>query len=342
MSDETQRQPLPYGWVPVTLAAPFAPRDGAGALVYRGKMWLIGGWNPLEKDRAFFPRTCNNEVWNSVDGRDWTLVKPGTFGTSAFDPVNDWEGRHTAGYAVFRDRLWIVCGDANQKHYQPDIWNSIDGRTWTRVNAGREPPWMPRVLQHTVVFNDAIWVMGGQTLTKFAPDNTPERFYNDIWRSEDGVKWERIEPVGEMWNPRGMIGGAAVLNGRMWLLGGGTYNTPMTPTRKYFNDVWSTSDGVHWTCHTRSAPWLPRSYHDVAVFDGKLWILEGAYPRAGERACNQNDVWYSADGVTWTELPGTPWKPRHAASVFVHRDALWLVAGNNMESDVWRLAPGRG
>ncbi|MFA5857877.1 MAG: hypothetical protein WC955_02310 [Elusimicrobiota bacterium] len=24
----------------------YAPRDGAGALVFKGKMWLIGGWNP--------------------------------------------------------------------------------------------------------------------------------------------------------------------------------------------------------------------------------------------------------------------------------------------------------
>ena len=134
-----------------------------------------------------------------------------------------------------------------------------------------------------------------------------------------------------------MIGGAAVLNGRMWLLGGGTYDTPLTPTRKCFNDVWSTEDGAEWTCHTKNAPWLPRSYHDVAAFDSKLWVLEGAYRKVGPRSRNQNNVWYSDDGVGWTELPNTPWKPRHAASVFVHGNSLWMVAGNNMESDVWRL-----
>ena len=45
----------------------------------------------------------------------------------------------------------------------------------------------------------------------------------------------------------------------------------------------------------------------------------------------------SGDGVNWYEVPNTPWKPRHAASVFVHDNALWMVAGNNMESDVWKL-----
>jgi hypothetical protein len=61
--------------------------------------------------------------------------------------------------------------------------------------------------------------------------------------------------------------------------------------------------------------------------------MEGYHVKGG----NRNDVWHSADGETWHEVPNTPWKPRHAASLFVFQDALWMVAGNNMESDVWRL-----
>jgi hypothetical protein len=40
-------------------------------------------------------------------------------------------------------------------------------------------------------------------------------------------------------------------------------------------------------------------------------------------------------------MPKTPWKARHAASVFVHQGALWVGAGNNMESDVWKLRRAR-
>ena len=135
------------------------------------------------------------------------------------------------------------------------------------------------------------------------------------------------------WTARGMIGGAAVFKGRIWLLGGGTYDTPTTPQRQFYNDVWSSADGVSWTRHLEHAPWAPRQYHDVAVFDNRLWVLEG-YNRKGG---NRNDVWHSADGVIWHEAPNTPWKPRHAASVFVHDNALWMVAGNNMFPDVWKL-----
>ena len=31
-----------YKWHCITERAPFAPRDGAGALVYDGRMWLLG------------------------------------------------------------------------------------------------------------------------------------------------------------------------------------------------------------------------------------------------------------------------------------------------------------
>ncbi len=302
-----------YEWRQVHRSAPFAPRDGAGALVFDGRMWLLGGWNP--QDKIHFPQTCNSEVWSSPDGLEWTLVNPRA----------PWEGRHTAGYVVHRDRMWIVGGDPIQKHYQNDVWSSRDGLEWKRAAAN--VPWAPRVLHYTVAFNDHIWVMGGQTLPQFAA--APEVFYNDVWCSRDGARWTRVTEHAP-WAPRGMIGGSVVFNGRIWLLGGGTYDTPDSP-RRFYNDVWSTADGLHWERHLEHAPWAPRQYHDVAVFDGGMWVLEGW------NQSNRADVWFSSDGIRWQELPGTTWAPRHAASVFVHRGALWIVAGNNMTPDVWKL-----
>jgi hypothetical protein len=322
--------PPQYQWQQVTGNAPFAARDGAGALVYDNKMWLLGGWNPYEKDKAYFPKVTNNEVWSSTDGAEWTLVKPNTFKDGVFDPKTDWEGRHTGGYAVFQNKMWLIGGDVNQGHYHNDVWNSTDGQTWTHVNKEQPVPWGPRALHYTVVHDDKIWVMGGQTVPQFAPED--EIFYRDIWNSTDGINWNRVQPEAPFWPQRGMIGGAAVMNGRMWILGGGTYDTPEIPERKFFNDVWSSADGVTWTRHMENAPWVPRQYHEVAVFDGNLWVMEG-YDGTG----NRRDVWYSPDGETWTEVPNTPWNPRHAASVFVYDNALWMVAGNNMQPDVWKL-----
>jgi len=320
-----------YEWRPITLTAPWAARDGAGILSFQGKLWLLGGWNPSPAERKFFPLICNNEVWSSEDGATWSLVKPNTFLDRSFDPTADWEGRHTAGYAVFRDQMWIIGGDCNQGHYQNDVWNSIDGKIWNYVNREKDVPWGPRALHYTVVHDDKLWVIGGQTMPAFG--GGPEKFYRDVWTSADGVEWLPTSPREPCWSARGMIGGSAVMNGRIWILGGGTYDTPTTPSRNFYNDVWSSSDGIDWTQHTAEAPWHPRQYHDIAVWDDRLWVMEGYHKDGG----NRNDVWSSSDGVKWTELTNTPWKPRHAASLVVHDGSLWMIAGNNMQPDVWRL-----
>jgi hypothetical protein len=318
-----------YEWVSINPTAPFAARDGAGALTYHGRMWFLGGWNP--GDKKHFPRICNNEVWSSADGKDWRLDKPNTFLDAKFDPTKDWEGRHTAGYVVHRDRMWIVGGDVNQGHYHFDVWNSSDGKSWTYVNAGKPVPWGPRALHYTVAFRDKIWVIGGQTIPGIAPG--PELFHHDVWNSEDGVSWTKVEPKQLFTPQRGLIGGSAVFKDRIWILGGGTYDTPNKPQRLFYNDVWSSADGATWERHLDKAPWGGREYHDVAVFDGRLWVMEGYTEKVG----NRNDVWYSADGVNWYEVAKTPWAPRHAASVYVHDGGLWMVAGNNMRPDVWKL-----
>lgn len=303
-----------YHWTCVTDQAAFAGRDGAGALVFQGKLWFLGGWNP--GDKVHFPKICNSEVWSSTDGAMWTLE----------NHQAPWEGRHTAGCVVHRGRMWIVGGDCNQHHYQNDVWSSADGVHWELVND--HVPWAPRVLHYTLAFGGKIWVLGGQTLPQFAPAD--EVFYNDVWCSADGVTWQRVTEHAP-WVPRGMTGGGAVFQDRMWILGGGTYDTLNTPNRLFYNDVWSSADGVHWERRLESAPWEPRQYHDVAVFDDRMWVMEGW------NQVNRRDVWYSADGVTWHEVPDTPWAPRHAASVFVYDNALWMVAGNNMFPDVWKL-----
>lgn len=278
-------------------------------------MWLLGGWNPHDKEH--FPLVCNSEVWSSRDGESWQLE-------TAQAP---WEPRHTAGYAVFNDRMWLVGGDANQGHYQSDVWSSADGVRWDCVTTNA--PWGPRVLHYTAAFDGRLWVIGGQTLPTFAP--AEDRLYADVWCSTDGHDWIKVLDQAP-WGPCGMIGGSAVHQGRLWLIGGGTYSTPAHPTRQYRSQVWASADGVDWR-HVTDAPWPGRQYHAAVAFDHRLWVVQGC----GEGVGNMNDVWHSANGIDWEPLSGTPWDKRHAASVFVHDGALWVAAGEHLQPDVWRL-----
>jgi hypothetical protein len=321
----------PFGWQSVTTHAKFAGRDGAGLLAFNNKLWLLGGWN---SSSAVFPLTTTNEVWNSSDGVNWRQVKPNTFGTAAFNQNADWAGRHMAGWVVFKNKIWIVGGDSNQCQYEPDIWNSGDGVTWNLVTAAA--PWGNRVLFYTVVFNNKIWVMGGQTLVLSDCANypQPETFYNDIWSSPDGASWTQVMPDGAIWSPRGVICGAVVFNGRMWVIGGGTYGTP----QHLYNDVWSSTDGVHWTRVAAKTPWVPRIYHSITAYNGRIWVIAGD---AGNGNGDLQDSWSSVDGVTWTQVLDVPWLARHAQSVAVFNGAMWMTGGttnyNGSMNDVWKL-----
>ena len=115
----TQAAEAEYEWKLVTMKAPWMGRDGAGILSFKNELFLLGGWNP--GNRAVFPMICNNDVWSSKDGAEWTLIKPNTFKDASFDRASDWEGRHTAGYVVYKDKMWIIGGDANQRQVVGDI-----------------------------------------------------------------------------------------------------------------------------------------------------------------------------------------------------------------------------
>ena len=186
-----------YKWLNVSDNVPFYKRDGAGALVFKDKLWLIGGWNP-EKNPV-----CNSEIWNSEDGINWNLVT-----------VAPWEERHTAGYVVFKNKIWVIGGDVNSGHYQNDIWNTDDGISWTKVTDS--VPWGDRCLSYTVAFKDKIYVIGGQKMIDISSTSIiydPLELYNDVWSSTDGIKWSR-ELKAAPWSERGMICGNAVHDGK--------------------------------------------------------------------------------------------------------------------------------
>jgi hypothetical protein len=292
--------------MPALQTLQFRGRDGAGALVFQDKMWLLGGWNP--------PNTpvCNNQVWSSSDGLNWVLV------TDA-----PWEGRHDAGYAVYDNKLWVIGGDRNTGHYQNNVWSSVDGLNWELVTDS--VPWANRATQYVLVFNNRLWLMGGQEVFE---TTTPVVAYNDVYSSADGANWT-LETASAGWSPRGLIMGSAVFKNRMWVVGGGTYDVPV-----YQNDVWSSADGVNWDLVLASAPWSKRVFHNIITFDNKLWVIAGSTGTGG-----LNDVWYSHDGAVWVQLLGTPWIPRHAASTFVFAGKLWIAAGSDASTydDVWSM-----
>jgi len=173
-----------------------------------------------------------------------------------------------------------------------------------------------------------MWLLGGIEDYYFG---TEKSLKNDVWSSADGKTW-KLETANAPWSPRAYHQ-AVVLNGRIYVMGGGNY----TPAYHAQNDVWSSSDGVNWTCETNSAPWEPRLWFSAAVYRGRMWVLGGW----SKEKDNFGDVWHSADGRSWQRLETKDgWKARHEHSVFVFQDKLWVAGGHArpLSNEVWSLS----
>jgi N-acetylneuraminic acid mutarotase len=254
---------------------------------------------------------------------------PGAFWTRALTGAT-WSNRDSHAALVFHDKLWVLGGwGAGPLN---DVWSSDDAVSWQLVTA--EAPWPARKAMAAVVFRDRMWILGGAT-------GGAEQA-NDVWSSADGTTWTQVTAAAP-WSRRHNHA-AVVFRGRIWVLGGWGGDRD----GRDLNDVWSSSDGAHWTRVTASAPWSGRNGHSAVVFNDRLWVL-GGWGKGEKGDGNLNDVWSSSDGVRWQRAAGrTPWSPRNHQSAVVYQGKLWVLGGwgqNGSQegnlNDVWSLTPGR-
>ncbi len=248
-----------------------------------------------------------------------------------------WTPRDSCVECVFRDRMWLLGGWVDSFHEPPrDVWSSADGVNWQR--SSEQAPWKHSDFAMSTVYRDRMWIMGGWHNGRL-PDASAS---NQVWSSSDGAQWQQVTDRAA-WSAR-MAAGCVVFQNKMWILGG---------TEQYYfgsdaslrNDVWCSEDGKEWKLVTAQAPWAARAYHAAVAFDGKLWVYGGGNYLPNYAALN--DVWCSADGVTWTEVTKhAAWSPRIWFSAAVYRDRMWVLGGwsNNPSenwNDVWYSKDGR-
>jgi hypothetical protein len=102
-----------------------------------------------------------------------------------------------------------------------------------------------------------------------------------------------------------------------------------------------TADFEKWEVLTERSNLPGRIFMDIVEFKGKLWMLGGF-----DGKNYYNDVWNSADGVTWTRVAEkTPWEARNTYNrVVIFKDKLWLIGGGKIDQppvdDVWNSEDG--
>lgn len=144
--------------------APWAKRTHAQGIVFKDKLWIMGGgrWNP--------ENVPMNDVWCTEDGVNWTQVTEAA----------PWDPRIWFSAVVYRDRLWIMGGWSRVHGNFGDVWYTEDGKEWTEFKS--DGIWANRHELSAVVFQDKIWVYGGyaETLNSEVWSlYVPKRFFAD-------------------------------------------------------------------------------------------------------------------------------------------------------------------
>jgi hypothetical protein len=236
--------------------------------------------------------------------------------------------RYSHTSVVFNNKMWVISGyiwTGNGGEMPSYVWYSEDGISW--LPAAQQPAslWM---YQHTsLVFDSKMWIIGG---------SDGSRCLNEVWFSSDGITWTRAISTAQF--PPRVCHTSVVFNNRMWVIGG--YDNAYVS-----NDVWYSTDGITWIQATDNAGFSPRCGHSSVVFDNKMWVIGGDNMFFNNLYnTSYNDVWYSADGVTWKQATGNAgFSPRGGHSSVVFDNKMWVIAGRasldtmafGCYSDVW-------
>ena len=115
--------------------------------------------------------------------------------------------------------------------------------------------------------------------------------------------------------------------------------------------VQATAPSYAWREATSSAEWRARDSAESFVFAGRMWLVGGINADAEVnteahyvqywKAPHFNDIWSTADGVTWEQSSTTAaWPPRRSMSIVEYRGALFMFGGwspvGSYQSDIWR------
>lgn len=221
-----------------------------------------------------------------------------------------------------------------------DVWESRNqGNSWKRILSSFEPGhWPARAYYEAVTMGPYMYVLGGQNFYAFevpGPEGpilvSGSDFFNDVWRSTDGINWEATT-TNAGWEARAGLS-AVVFKDEIYVMGGSQNDDDAIvgtngPARIYFNDVWKSADGVDWTEVTGDAPWTNRAGARLVVKDDYMYLLGGEDGFIRVPPPYFNDVWRTSDGENWElVVEEAPWTARPGHMCVVMNDLIYLFGG---------------
>lgn len=209
--------------------------------------------------------------------------------------------------------------------------------TWSPSNLSA--PWGRRDSHMAYVFKDELYLGGGldATGTGTSDDNPVYEkavYYDDIWKTKDGINWEKITDNSDL--PKLRSASVVEFNGALYLYAG------WGPDIGFNTQIWKSTNGVNWSVVATSTPMPAREGQRVLLANGRLYMFAGVNYFIRK---DFNDVWESDDAIHWHALTtNAPWSGRWDDDVAYHRGKFWLAGGMNLKhegfNDVWYSEDG--
>lgn len=339
-----------FTWTEVTPKASWSNRYDHAAVAFNGKMWIFGGYDSGRTQGD----TYLEDVWNSINGKDWTLVTDSA----------PWKGRRGHSVTVFNDgsgeALYLIGGfevdeETGYRQYTNDVWKSVDGSNWTQIKERTYPvddmnaDFMPRFNHSCVVVNhdgiNYLYIIGGSTMLENTEGGYSFLYFHDVWRSENGINWVKLanDDFGQRSEQAVCVDPST---GRIYMQGGthgvtfdndSLYNQP----GQYYYDVWYSDDGINWL--TDNSFSLVRAGHSMLIYDHSLWLFPGKDDNYRYLSYAEGDLYYTyrkEDGKSWAlDSKGSAFNGRHSYSTIEFDDKIWVMGGetgdNGPNNDVW-------
>lgn len=341
-------------WTQETENAEWNDRYDPEVVVFNNKMWVMGGYNPGErKGDAYY-----QDVWSSADGKSWDLVTDDA----------PWKGRRGHRLVNFDDgsgeAMYLIGGFSSDEKsgtrlYNNDVWKSTDGKNWTEIKPNSTPElndnddWFPRMYAGCVTANHGgtnyIYIIGGRTMRTGMDARYATVYFNDVWRSADGISWTKMA-AGE-YGIRSEHAYAVDESGTIYVQGGlhGLYFDSEGDNNHPINDwhhLYYSTDGVIWnkgmdtSMVDESMMW--RSGHKMVHYKNKLWTLPGKTTSSVHYGFTNPEFY-----ATWTyngsdfdiDSRGVAMDARHNYASIVFQDKIWVMGGytnrHGQSNDVW-------
>lgn len=179
---------------------PFYGQHATTLFVFNNKIWRFAAY-----DGSIGDLTTERNIWNSSDGKNWTLVSE----NHGFDI------KYGMDVIPFRGKLIGIEGSTFSSNKFSKIWQSSNGIDWEVI--AEDLPFSFGYYSEAQSLNNNLYITAGYG-------------YSELWFTEDGRNWKQA--VVEKRYPMREAKSTVVFQNKIYIVGGGTF------TERY-NDVWT-------------------------------------------------------------------------------------------------------